>query len=232
MVDWGKAGCVGRIAVACMLLVVCGGCLCRPRHGMIIRGDWSPEMNRVPWVASRSAADQECSETAIECSPACLMEGEMSAGYPCEPPTAAQPDADRTSHSAPQSGSGGRIFQRRGRSRVADSVQPAIAAAPHEHSRFHPVPTRPVFLPRPDRYAAAGNDAHRQGTDAGDSGCPWNRSAPMPPELELIPVPEPDIDEGWKARDADQDASRSGAYGRVLLPSVDLRLRGIALARD
>jgi len=185
-----------------MLLVVCAGCLPRPRRGVIIRGDWSLEMNRVPWVASRRAADQECSETDADGWPGRLTQGEMSAWYPCEPHTAAQSDVDHTSASAAESGSACSFFQRRGRLGVTDYVQPAAALTSRAHSRFHPVPTRPVFLPRPDPFQAAGNDAHWQGADTSDSSCPHDNPAPMPPELEVIPLPEPKIDEGWPGGDS------------------------------
>ena len=50
---------IGLVAIACLLLAMSVGCnLCaRPRHGLIVRGDWSFELNRVPWLARRAAED-------------------------------------------------------------------------------------------------------------------------------------------------------------------------------
>ena len=86
-----KRSLVGQVMMGCLLLVVCSGGCFRPRHGVIVRGDWSLEMNRVPWLVSRTDAHEECSVSAVDCVGGCLPEGEMSAGLPCGSPAAAPP---------------------------------------------------------------------------------------------------------------------------------------------
>lgn len=189
MVDWRTRGHLGRIAVACMLLVVCAGCLCRPRRGLTIRGDSSLRMNRVPWMTGRFGSDQECYEEGAECPPGYPMAGEMSAVHPSAPPAPDQPDIDQTYPFAAESGSGYGIFRRYGHLWAPDYGQPAAVGTCPPHSRFHPVPTRPVFLARPDPYSGAGNYAPCQGVDTSDLSRPQDDAAPLPPELEVIPDP-------------------------------------------
>jgi len=120
---------VGLVAVGCCLILVMNGCgFTRPRHGLILRGDWSLEMNRIPWIAQRNLDYQQpvtgdCIESGVcgETPP----QGEACA-VPCGEAASCAP---------------------RGRCKAGPKMQDACVDYLN-HPRFHPVPTKPVFSPR------------------------------------------------------------------------------------
>ena len=59
-------------------------------------------------------------------------------------------------------------------------------------------------------------------------GGPPMQPAPLPPAVEVVPTPEPDPAEGWKARDSDGHSQRSRGSNGILVPSVDLERGTIA----
>lgn len=159
---------------AASAVVSSGGCgIYNPRHGMILRGDWSLEMNRVPWLNSRTQSYDEvgragCSEGMILQPPAqpesCVEVsgmpgacGPQMAAHRCPPP----PLVCRKCAGAHGAGA------------AASPPQQQVAL-----SRFHPVPTRPVFTPWNCPTADPG------------VGSPQEQQAPgMQPPRELIPTP-------------------------------------------
>lgn len=216
---------VGQVMVGCLLLVACSGGCCRPRHGVIFRGDWSLEMNRIPWLVSRTDAHDECSVSAVDCVGGRLPEGEMSARLPCGSPAAASPSADETSYYL-RKGRDSSICRGCGQPTCAGSVQPANATESYLHPRFHPVPTGPVFLPRRESYAAIEENSHphRSGT-----------SAPLPPEIQVVPTPDLGPDEGWKAKSPPQGgagAPGSSSSTSYWWDSSPARLLKACLAED
>ncbi len=154
------------------LLATGSGCgICNPRHGMLLRGDWSLELNRVPWLNSRTQSYDEVGEG---CDQGTMVQPPMSpqgcvdtSGAPVACPT--QPVA----HSCQPGPLACRMCSG---SRADGRAAPPQRGA---HSRFHPVPTRPVFTPwncpAPDPRAHA---PHRPQTPR------------MQQESELIPTPE------------------------------------------
>ena len=108
---------------------------------MILRGDWSVELNRLPWLNSRANTYQDCSNGETECA--------GSSGFGAGLPTKDLPDANQTGNS-PCRSSTCEICRGSGPEMVPESS--AESTGYHNHPRFHPVPTLPVFLPRPDRF--------------------------------------------------------------------------------
>ena len=210
--DWRKRRSVGLLTLACLLLVTyAGGChWARPRHGVILRGDWSMELNRVPWLAHRADVHEECSVS--ECATGCVpvgeggADGEFGSGGGCEGPTVAAPPADDLSGPVCRGGVCRRCRACRGLL-GAGPVQPAVALS-YRHSRFHPVPTRPVFLARPEDDAPAKTDLDALWERGLDVECLAPDPAPLPPKVEVIPTPEPDPYANWKAKPAKGDAAR------------------------
>src|SRR5512139_544171 len=68
------------IAVGCLLLPGWLGCVWPvDRHGVILRGDWSLELNRVPWLGCPRPASTACYES--ECSTAsCATPSHVASG--------------------------------------------------------------------------------------------------------------------------------------------------------
>lgn len=218
---WKKRSLVGQVMVVCLLMVGSSGCCCWPRHGVIVHRGWSLEMNRVPWVVSRTDAREECSGSGVDCVGGCLTEGGMSAGLPSESPTPAPPSADASS-CRPQKGRGRRLCGRCGQACCGGSVQPVGATEPYSHPRFHPVPTRPVFSPRHDCLSGTEADGAPYGAASGLG--PFE--SPAGRSVEEIPVPVPEKEEGWRAK----NPPRSGDSGSssTSSPSVELKLGPIA----
>lgn len=115
------------LGLICMgLFATFGGC-CVPQagHGFVIHGDWSLELNRIPWMAERGAGYQEpaatCDPCQAECPGDCALSKSGNPTIKClsKPGFA---EAAPATHSAATAGAG--------------------------RSRFFPVPTRPVFSKR------------------------------------------------------------------------------------
>jgi len=146
------------------------GCACqKPRHGVILRGDWSLELNRVPWMNTRLNNYREDSLTMIPPPGALPVGGRSGCGEnvgESSPDPAALPNSPALEHS-------GALCPGRGcgAAHAGGGMSAAEAGAPYNHSRFHPVPTRPVFAPD-DRLAMANiggaSSAHPADWGAGD----------------------------------------------------------------
>ena len=119
---------VWLIVGCCLLAAQWGCCWQRPRHGVIVRGDFALELNRIPWMTGRGAeyehdvcAEPECAGPGQPCQPgageACLSRG-------CKRPGAGAEGA-----------AGG---------------EAVAAAGCYNQPRFFPVPTRPAFSARAD----------------------------------------------------------------------------------
>ena len=85
-----------------------------------------------------------------------------------------------------------------------------------------------MFTPRPERYAVVREDAvsGRRAEARADwqgaedaAGRDTTGPAPLPPMVETIPTPEPDADQGWKARSPGQPSDRPVSSGSDPLPS-------------
>ena len=153
------------------------GCCCI-RKGLVLRGDWSLELNRVPHMRSNGPAyDADCS------APSCTSctSGNCTCG-------------DCLSSAGRQEfgmvdGAGGRCLVHRGRmvggaeggyygegGEYGDAYAGGENYVQHDpaapaFSRFHPVPTRPVFEPQPVAYHPA-------------------MGAPPQPQAERLPPPD------------------------------------------
>lgn len=156
------------VAVVVLTTALATGCSCNCcRKGIVLRGDWSLELNRVPHLASNGPTyqgdcDACCDFGCAENIPGGCIDGCTSG----------------CSHGGAADGSGGRagLSHRRGSEcydefsegegghggHMPEPPQPTPAA----QSRFHPVPTKPVFEPEygpellePVRPAAAANAA-------------------------------------------------------------------------
>ncbi|MBN1912478.1 MAG: hypothetical protein JW818_22340 [Pirellulales bacterium] len=109
------------LAVGLALIMICSGCWPRPRHGLIVRGDFALELNRIPWLKSRGADYNEAlAEPGGECiESVCHTNPAPAAPAVCAPGPNAM-------------GQGGAVAQ----------------TGYHNEPRFFPVPTRPAFAPR------------------------------------------------------------------------------------
>ncbi len=150
------------------LLITSVGCgMCNPRHGMILRGDWSLELNRVPWLNSRT---QNYDETGGDSCPAGMAVEPVPSAAAAAAPVSCLSSIGR---GCPSRGLGCRTCAPPG---AADSTSPAQQLA---YSRFHPVPTRPVFTP----WNCPTPDPQ---TRAPQNGPPSQEQ----PQREVIPTPE------------------------------------------
>lgn len=207
-----------RIIVGCCLLLMSAGCYCpRPRHGFILQGDWSLELNRIPWLASRDNVYQGGCLGVPGCSGRCL------------------PEVDGPATSMDEPGSncgvacgGVRCGQRACgicRGLPARGVQPdpsggAVATGYHNHPRFHPVPTQPVFFSGSDRYSVIDGKRYPDQSVPTESDSPQSGPSAPTPEPEEIPAPPPTSSQGWKARDSEQSDEVSGG-GRWIFYATD-----------
>ncbi|MBN2477159.1 MAG: hypothetical protein JXB62_21305 [Pirellulales bacterium] len=204
----GKNKKLATVFVGCCLVSCCLGCY-GPwvRHGVLLRGDWSLECNRVPWLDRRSSSRAErCdSQGGQECGPA--LPPVRLPEFPAELPGDAggpQPAAYQacTSHSC--GASPGRVCRKCGL-----PERPVQAAVNYQnHPRFHPVPTRPVFSRRDDDGRLdrpCGLQPSRVSNAVPDPTASPDRRpgpieitppAPVPEEIQT-PAPEPQqIDQG------------------------------------
>jgi len=153
-VHGSRSRAIGWIVVGCCLASCCWGChFPRARHGVILRGDWSVELNRVPWLTGRPSAQEICSPSAEECGPGVAIPAQIPTVPAEDASNAAGPEPVAYETPCPPGGcvgpfSGGlrRLCRKCGK-----PEPPAHAVVGyHNHPRFHPVPTCPVFSPRTD----------------------------------------------------------------------------------
>jgi hypothetical protein len=198
------AGSLRRVAgwlLATSLIVPCLGCGCySARHGLILRGDWSFEINRVPWLAGRSIAHQETTEG--ECAVSEGGCGEVPPGG-CGPagggsPTPAAVYPGPGGVGCRTVGPGARCAQM---GRAGGANAGASQAGYYNHPRFHPVPTHPVFSPDGQLAAAPGPMVI---PEADIELQPAGPPAPLPTaEPEAIPTPSGDSSSQWRTRQAE-----------------------------
>lgn len=185
----GEARRVLLIVVGLWPIVACCGCHPEYRHGYVLGGSWSLECNRVPW--------RECPGTG--CPQRC------SAGPGCGPDVpiqSGQADPGRSLCKAPA-----------GRWRfplshlLGERARPVmVKVADQPHSRFHPVPSRPVFSPRGDLDSSAAScSAEGPGATPLPSGKDPPASetvlpAPLPEEVHPLPDDDTNRSAGVPAR--------------------------------
>jgi len=204
--------------VGCCLLVTCLGC-CRPRprHGVILRGDWSLELNRLPWRNGGSGASATSQGAEAEPFGPFLPEGDI--------PQEALPRAGQRLGPRSACGACGGVLEGVG---AEGSV---VQTGYHNHPRFHPVPTQPVFLSRPERYSMIDGispaGAYPRGA-ARDADTQRVEPLPPAPEPEVIPTPPASSERGSRRRGSGPPDTASSALSWMLLPAVDRRLEPIA----
>jgi hypothetical protein len=166
-----------RIATVGILAIsLCGCSRINPRHGLILRGDWSFEVNRIPWMAGHNARYQT---PWSPCGPpgdpdACGLNA--CGGNPCSDVSCgATPCGHAGCAKAPNS-----------------PIHPTPALEEScidygHHPRFHPVPTKPAFSPRGPSLSGVGS-SHGSSSGASDLRSPHATLA----EPEVIPSPKPD----------------------------------------
>lgn len=146
--------------MAAWVVVCSSGCgIYNPRHGTIIRGAWTLECNRVPWLTSSPLGNVEGGCTTDAMVPAGT--GEVGVPVACAP------------HACPP---GALSCRTCGHSAATGPTPPPQQMG---HSRFHPVPTRPVFAPW---RCPSAEQVKRART-------PAPRHLPRP-EPEIIPTPD------------------------------------------
>ena len=166
------ASLLGLVLLASATLL---GCACqRARHGVILRGQWSLELNRVPWISSRPVCDCDSGQSH-DCLPGAAVSAECHENGPLEirsqlpgegtsSPAEAHPAPLPAPQTAPEEmsqsaepvrcGIVSRLLARRGNCHpLHQLIANTSSATPlppgsQEHSRFHPVPTQPVFASR------------------------------------------------------------------------------------
>jgi hypothetical protein len=219
-VRWVKRDSAGAAIVGCCLLITCLGCCCpRPRHGLILRGDWSLELNRLPWLRGRPNG---CEGQATGCE-----------AYPAPPGGVGprRPEADLPAGGLSETAWGPACGcsvcgVRRGGELAVGGDGQTVPVGYHNHPRFHPVPTQPVFLPRPDRFSMidGGGPSAVYPTPAPTGADPASIDpAPAPPEPEVIPAPPAGSEGGWKPRDSKRSVAIGGSPSWVFRPGADLR---------
>lgn len=152
------------LAVAAVIFSSTVGCCCRKGKGVVLRGDWSLEFNRVPHMKSNGPQYQadcddcvSCEATCEEtcgCANDCIAEGCVGGsacrmhggGYALNGSGGpgfgggANYPADRGVHAGGMHGG----F----RGEEGGHMPPPPDPTPAANTRFHPVPTRPVFEPQ------------------------------------------------------------------------------------
>ncbi len=80
-----KRSAMPTMLLGCCLLLLCSGCF-RPRvrHGLVLRGDWSLELNRVPWLKDRSTNLGTYSEPPDDLDWTYINQNGFEEGYPGE----------------------------------------------------------------------------------------------------------------------------------------------------
>ena len=204
--DRAKTRCFGQVLLGCALLLTIVGCGCPPsRHGVRIRGGWSLELNRVPWLVSRTESQQECSVPNDGCPAACLPDGAVPAEVRGQGPAA-------TGLGAGCLGCG-RLWG------VGEST-----AECYGQPRFHPGPTRPVFQPPIESDpSVAGPEQEESG--AADASRGQTDPSLGPPGVELILAPDPDPpEEAEQAKPAANQGEASGSAGAPASSKIELKV--------
>lgn len=171
---------IGWLAAVCSLLLCTSGCFCWPRakHGLVLRGDWSLELNRAPWLANRSESYQEASPDCVPTlqstaagvdfapmpSPGTPQPTTTMPHSPPPPQVPQRPAAPLPMDESACRLNGGRCISSGG------SMVPvrSLAGGPpqeqnvYRHPSFHPVPSQPVFSRREGVSPPGGSISERQ----------------------------------------------------------------------
>ena len=193
---------IGMVLIGSSLVVVNLGCRPNQRHGLILRGDWSLECNRTPWLSGRETTIQESSGGGQGCGgQGCVNTlGEEFGGQPAFPTEApVLIEGQQTGHMSPGvpgtcNHCGRATFVNRACRTCGKHGRSANAEVGYyNHPRFHPVPTRPVFAPRANEFSAPyGRVMHGQPVRT-QAGIPSTSTQMGPTQIELtppVPVPE------------------------------------------
>jgi hypothetical protein len=130
------------VAVAALVLSsLAGGCCCRTRKGIVLRGDWSLELNRVPHMQSNGPTySGDCSAPMpCGCADGSCHGGVPSGGYEV---------LDGSGYPGGAGGAGGSGGHGGGGAEGGLPMPTPPQPTPAAQSRFHPVPTRPAFEPQ------------------------------------------------------------------------------------
>ena len=166
-------GKIAVFAIACCLLPTMAGCMRLPiRHGVIVKGDWSLEMNRIPWMKGRGDAYQETSDCGA-------IEGVCTT----EVDSPFVTNATRTL--SPQS-----RVRHCGKAGCGSAARREPSVGYQAHARFHPVPTRPTFASEPSLARAMTEQTSPAALPPARSAPKSLEPPPLPPEMESIPTPQ------------------------------------------
>lgn len=137
---------LGLGLIALGLVIFFSGCRVPcPRHGVIFRGDWSLEINRIPWMSGREQVEyQQPSLPCDSCSDgSCEAKSSPGVAQVCNDtvcvPGRCKPTIDCLAKPCVAKASP-----------ALHHAQMARAPTGGGNMRFLPVPTRPVFSPRTD----------------------------------------------------------------------------------
>jgi len=158
--------------IACCLLPTTVGCMRLPvRHGVIVKGDWSLELNRIPWLKGRDNVYQQ--------------------PHVCETPQnvcATEIDSPFVTNSARISSPLSTVCHC-GNAGCGAAAQCESTVGYQAHARFHPVPTRSVFASGPSLAPAMAEQTSPTALPP-VRGTPQSlEPPPLPPETEVIPTP-------------------------------------------
>ena len=163
------------------LLTSLGGChVPNPRHGIVFRGDWTLELNRVPWMAERGGDSYQQPFTSCD---SCQSETNIGISEVCD-------DNTCVAHNC-NPGLGCSVKPCLSQSLPAPQMSNASSGG--GHSRFFPVPTRPAFSPR--AVGPRGGGTNSIGQASIPAGQPGSRtislslSLPNPDEAADLPGP-------------------------------------------
>ena len=169
-------GRIGVFVVACCLLPTMVGCMRFPiRHGMIVKGDWSLEMNRIPWMKGRDNVYQEPSELEM---PQNICATEIDSPFATN--AVRIPSRRPMAGYCPDAGWGDA-----GCGCVSESG-PTVGY--QSQARFHPVPTRSVFGSDPS-LAPTLNERAIPAPIPPVRSVPNSLEPPLPLETEVLPTP-------------------------------------------
>ncbi len=180
---WRRLGMACQLAIGCWLIASTTGCLYLPaRHGIILHGDWSLEMNRIPWMKGRTTY-QDPAGSVVGTVPG-TMEIDDPFGATSPEVCTTGPPAEAVCQTRPPLGSRLRLpcIIPTCRQARCDHVRPVAGPTPYDnHPRFHPVPSGPVFFSQ-----------GAPGTPSPAPSIPVDSVAPAQPDsVPLDPIPQP-----------------------------------------
>jgi hypothetical protein len=174
---------IGAAILGCCMVLGASGCRPYLQHGVILRGGWSVECNRVPWLKGSPTVHSGCATPGAGCEETC---------GPSQPGGQTLRESDTRC----QRGS----LSLRDRCRVRRGGEAwASAVEYYKHPHFFPVPTRPVFSPRLGEAPLEENVQIR-----GPDSIPASPSEDAPPQIEVTPpapvpeqirTPQPELNE-------------------------------------